>query len=149
LRVQQSKIRQYVTESRTETGGRKYLRDQLQAFAAPLARQWNCTVAVAIEPAEIEVTEQLAMDLCLALSEATANAVRHGGARSVEVAVKANEGRLLMEIKNDGKLASEEFPPAPWSLERRVSSLAGTLAVAKRHGNLAVLIDVPLSADVS
>ena len=39
LRIQQAKIRRFVTESRTDTSGRKYLRDQLQAFAAPLARQ--------------------------------------------------------------------------------------------------------------
>jgi signal transduction histidine kinase len=146
LRSQQAKIRRYVTESRADMSERKYLRNQLLAFAAPLARQWDCKLTVAIDPLEIEVTERLAMELCLALSEATANAVRHGGARTVEVAVKARDDRLLVEISNDGDLVTDPSGLTLRSLQRRVASLAGTLLAAERGGRFALLIDLPFMA---
>jgi len=144
LRLQQSKIRQYVTEGRSHTGARKCLRDQLEAFAAPLARQWNCRIDVFVEPSDVNVSEQLAVELCLALSEATANALRHGNASVLTVIVAARGKLLQVKLSNDGAPFPSDPPERPRSLQSRVERLGGRITVSHVQGQVSIDIELPL-----
>jgi signal transduction histidine kinase len=121
--------------------------DELRALAARLARQWNieCRVQAAHDHASVPI--RLAFDLQQLLREAVANAVRHGGAKRVDVAIRAAQDQLALEVKDDGS----GFGPAtggkliePWSLKERVDRARGSLSLVSEPGCTNLLITLPL-----
>ena len=87
------------------------------------------------------------VELLRVLQEALTNARRHSAARNVEVGLRTEEGRILVEVADDGR----GFDPATVqagvglsAMRERVEGLAGTLEVSGRPGKgTTVTVRVP------
>jgi signal transduction histidine kinase len=92
-----------------------------------------------LRPEDARAETAIAYDLLRIVSEATANAVRHGGARTVAVDVELDAGALRVTVGDDGRgfaftgrldhaaLAARNLGPK--SLLWRVTGRGGSLAV--------------------
>jgi signal transduction histidine kinase len=68
------------------------------------------------------------------VSEALANAAKHSGAKHVIVSVGAVDGRLMVEVTDDGAGGADASGSGITGLRRRVEALDGSLAVHSPQG---------------
>lgn len=132
LRKQQRAIRRFVETSRpSELETNQSLRHGLLTVRAVLERQWKCRIQIHVSPPALLVPEDLMAEICLMLSEAVSNAVRHGNANTVTVEVREDCGALMVSFKDDGGTAQHPGPrlvKSPRSLDARVRQLGGTVS---------------------
>lgn len=101
----------------------------LQRSIETLERQWQVRFTSSVEPADAKVTESQEVHLRSLLGEATANAVRHGGATQLQI--KAAVGDAIKVVVGDNgqqKQPSATGIPgnaAPASLQQRIADLGG------------------------
>ncbi|MBC9031176.1 ATP-binding protein [Sphingomonas sp. JC676] len=149
LQGHQARIRHFIGEARTGSNRKRCLADQLQMFVEPLGSQWDCRVAIRIDPPGLEVSDRVATELCLALSEATANAVRHGAAKEVTIAIQRRSKLLLVTIRDDGSGSNLHGIPRSTSLSDRIENLGGNMAVSLEDLQLCVRMEIPLERAAS
>jgi signal transduction histidine kinase len=143
LLQQQKRIRHFVETTRPQRErGLLRLGDQLEAFLYALSKQWQCEPELAIEPPDLQVEGWLVAELCQILSEATANAVRHGNASRVEVVIKSNDSRLSVSIADNGRGAAS-VDAEPHSIKERVKGMGGRFRVDGRGPGFGMTIEVP------
>jgi signal transduction histidine kinase len=158
LAKEQRRIREFVDEIFPKRGAEKLamLGRDLRIQLEETARYWNCTASLSVAPPDVQVPQALAGQLSLMLSEAVANAVRHGGASNVEVVMAKAEGQLVINVRDNGKgfngQRTEEAPQEPvvadigvTSLRERVCALGGSLSVSSypTGAELAIRFPVP------
>ena len=122
---------------------------ELRALAERLGQQWSVDCNVTANGEEGSIPIRLQLDLQQMLREAVANAVRHGGAKRVDVGLAVADNRLQLSVadngsgfsKADGKVAAE-----PWSLKERVERAHGSLRLVSEPGSTNILISLPLGA---
>jgi signal transduction histidine kinase len=144
LQGHQTRIRHFIGETRAGSNRKRCLADQLQMFVEPLGSQWGCRVAICIDPPELKVSDRVATELCLALSEATANAARHGGAKEVTIAIQRRGKLLDVTIRDDGTGNNLHGVPRSASLSDRIENLGGNMAVSLEDLQLCVSMEIPL-----
>ncbi len=89
------------------------------------------------------------LDVQQLIKEAVANAVRHGGATRVAVAMGREQDQLCLTVADNGRgfappaTAGEEVP-LPASLNARVREVRGKLEVRSAAGETSVVIRLPL-----
>lgn len=149
LKMQQRRIRSFVSDTRTQKAENCRLIDQLRTLVVPLETQWDCTVTLRVDPPDLTVSAAMAAELCLALSEATANAVRHGGAREIAVAVLSRDRRLTISVSDNGERGTLAAPCVPYSLNNRMADLGGQLHVANDTSGYALTMNIPLERGMS
>ncbi len=149
LQVHQARIRHFIGAARTESNRKRCLADQLQMFVEPLGSQWDCRVMIRIDPPGLEVSDRIATELCLALSEATANAARHGAAKEVTIAIQRRSKLLHVTIRDDGTGSNLHGVPRSASLSNRIENLGGNLAVSLEDLRLCVRMEIPLERAAS
>ena len=118
------------------------------SLCALLSRQWNIDCACACKSEAGWVPLRTQLDVHHLVREAVANAVRHGGAKQVRVAMQREEKHLSLTVTDDGQgfaAAAEgrEIAP-PASLNGRVREAGGTLKVRSEAGETAVVIRLPV-----
>jgi len=121
---------------------------ELQALAERLSQQWavDCQVRAGGEQGSIPI--RLQFDIQQMLREAVANAVRHGGARRVDVGVAIEDNQLQLRVNDDGKGFSRTKGKAlsePWSLKERVERAHGSIRLVSEPGSTNILISLPLA----
>jgi signal transduction histidine kinase len=115
-----------------------------------LARQWaiECICGCKAGPGSVSVRTQL--DIQHLVREAVANAVRHGDAKHVTVAMRREGDHLHLAVTDDGRgfplPASGEPPAPPRSLRARVRDARGDLEVRSKAGDTMILIRLPMEA---
>jgi len=67
-------------------------------------------------------------------AEAMANAAKHSGAGRIDISVGRNDGRLEVEIRDDGSGGADATGSGLAGLRRRVEALDGTLTVQSPKG---------------
>jgi signal transduction histidine kinase len=128
----------------------------LKPLADRLGRQWGIELRVEDAPAPVLVDSRLETEIHHLVREAAANAARHGGARSVAVALEAGADRLRLRITDDGRGLAKpgRFGHAeiaagrigPRSIFDRVQQRGGTLDIETgKHGTL-LSIQLPIGA---
>ncbi|TPG43563.1 hypothetical protein EAH79_07395 [Sphingomonas koreensis] len=145
LQQQQYRLRRLVTDTRAHRPHGGLLMEQLQTFAEPLGRQWNCRLELSVEPPQLRVSNSIATELCLALSEATANAARHGAAEKLTVSIVSEQDNLRIEFEDDGN-GADGRAPLPRSMSERVAELGGTLIGTQRAIGHGLRMTLPLHA---
>ena len=147
---QQRRLRDFIEETRSDKLPASQLLGQLlQTFADRLAKQWQCAISVAVEPPKLQVNRRLTAEIVQLISEATANAVRHGSADRLQVRAESINGRLQLQIQDNGRgwtgptRASNE--EGPRSLQTRVSDLGGSLDLQNSPKGVCLAIEIPLS----
>jgi signal transduction histidine kinase len=122
---------------------------ELRALAGRLSQQWavECQISTGGDPASIPIRLQL--DLQQLLREAVANAVRHGGAKRIDVSLEVGSGQLRLNVADDGSGFSSAKSGAtaePWSLKERVERANGSMRLVSQPGSTNILITLPLDA---
>lgn len=142
---QQRRIRGFVEGTRV--GASDTVRTStLARYVEQLERQWDCEIHLTTHPEGLCVSEAMADDLAQIISEATSNAVRHGAATRVDLAVTLQHGTLRLGIADNGTGVADDAAAAarrPLSLGARVADLAGKLAVVRQRPGFALLIELP------
>lgn len=145
---QQRRIRQFVENARTvEALEQVPLPAVLAASVQTLRDQWGCDIHLIVEPTSFDVSSRFSSEVVQLISEATANAVRHGRATRIDLAVGQEAGHLQLEIADNGSGICKPFGGAPRgsaSLNLRVAGLAGRLAITRFAPGLAMLIELPI-----
>lgn len=119
----------------------------LNELAAKLSKQWDVTCQFSAEKSTAKVPSRLRFDTEQLVREAVANAVRHAGATSITIRLRAESDDLLLDLINDG--ARYPKSPAgdgmPRSLSERVRLAGGVLELSRGVGLTKISVSLPLS----
>jgi signal transduction histidine kinase len=115
-------------------------RERCAELLQRLEREWQVTANLEVAPSGLELRSSVGQQLTLILTEAVANAVRHGFARSIQVKLFAEGHRLSLSIANDGT----QTLSGSASLRARVVRLAGTLRLHDTESGVLIEIGLPL-----
>jgi signal transduction histidine kinase len=147
MRAEQSHVRGIIERLRR---GDSILPDGTAATTlAPLLRDlseyWGIAVELEANAKGIVIPGWLAHELRQVLREAVANAVRHGGASRVAIALAEENAMLRSTVADNGTgfPADEEFP-LPRSISERVSALGGLVRVTSRATGAELRFSLPL-----
>jgi signal transduction histidine kinase len=156
IKKEQHRVRDFVQEMRSPTNqtGDIALIEGLQHIVSEAGDEWSCATSLKIEPEDMSVSQVLARQVILIISEAIANAVRHGHASKVDVLIREYGNRLSINISdngrgfgdvhsNDGTHASESTGPR--SLRERVHELGGSLTASTSSHGVELELGIPLS----
>lgn len=144
LAQQQRRIRLFVEGSRPVGSSTMLLLSTSLSHDVHILRdQWGCDIALTISPSDMEVPVAVHRELTQLLCEATANAVRHGGATRIEVELQARPNRIRMDISDNG-IGMSCAQPLPRSLHSRIEDLAGSLSISRHAPGLAMTIEMPM-----
>jgi signal transduction histidine kinase len=146
LQNEQRRVRQFVDNAHA-TDSELVPIDMLRPLAENAAQLWGCAISVVANPTTATVSRKILNQLSLMLAEVVANAVRHGGASHVDVALTSRGGRLEVELRDDGHgfvgIATNGEPIKlpddyhPKSLSARLKELGGKLSVhTSRSGSV-------------
>lgn len=153
----QWELRLYVEELRSPcpaVGVRDSAAARIATFGTLLAHQWNVDVHASATH-QLKPSPELEHELRCLMSEAVANGVRHGEARSISVEVRSRGDELEIEIADDGRgfdfrgsldcAVLRRLHIAPYSLCGRVEALGGCLTVHSTDAGTRLQILLPLS----
>lgn len=121
---------------------------ELRGLAERLSQQWSVDCHVTANGKQASIPIRLQLDLQQLLREAVANAVRHGGAKRIDVGLAVEENLLRLSVADNGS----GFPDAngksaiePWSLKERVERAHGSIRLVSQPGSTNILISLPLA----
>jgi signal transduction histidine kinase len=133
------------------------LSSSLDHLTSHLSRSWDALVSAKVEPANLIVSDSMEDELVRITREAVANAVRHGGARKIDIEVRQIDAELDIRIDDDGhgfafegRMANGElanYAERPRSLYDRVIALGGTMAVTSSRSGAGLEMCVPLKGN--
>ncbi len=149
---QQRRVRYYVENVQLPDIDNS-LRASLKTCAASLREQWNCEIDVDVEPQQLVISGLMASEISKLLAEATANAVKHGGATQLRLSAALEKQALHLRIADNGCGISGAAPTGcklPGSMAARVADLRGAFTITHTAPGLSMLISLPLegNADV-
>lgn len=148
LRGEQHHVRRMIDRLRSsaESDLSSDLSSDLLQTLDDAARHWGIGAHLTPPRESVRVATRLLHEIQQLLREAVANAVRHGSASKVEVAVAPAGGNLLrLTIVDDGHgFAPGGDLPQPRSIAERVAALGGSLAVESRRGKTLLDIRLPV-----
>jgi signal transduction histidine kinase len=121
---------------------------ELRALAQRLSQQWSVDCLVTADDKRASIPIRLQLDLQQMLREAVANAVRHGGAKRIDVGVAVEHDQLKLSVSDNGTGFPKNNGEAaePWSLKERVERANGSLRLVSAPGSTNILISLPLGA---
>jgi signal transduction histidine kinase len=130
------------------------LGNSLDHLTSHLSRSWDASISASVEPADLTVSDSMEDDVVRITREAVANAVRHGGARKIDITIRQADDRLDIAIGDDGRgfafqgrMANGElasYAGRPRSLHDRVIGMGGTMTVTSGKTGASLEICVPL-----
>ncbi|KLK93415.1 hypothetical protein AA309_08780 [Microvirga vignae] len=158
LTAEQQRIRAFIemTRSGANTPSRPAdLGSQIRSLLSDLSEQWDCDVDVTVDPPGLQTAEHIARNVCYLLAEALSNAVRHGKASHIDIAVRAESGSLNLRIRDNGcgfpglsgRYSDDELAAhriGPLSLRTRSEELGGSLTLEVSPSGIEITIEIPL-----
>jgi signal transduction histidine kinase len=158
LNNEQIRIRDFVRQTlpKSHAATDLLLSRDLQRVISDLGELWECTTSFSVDPQDASVPAKLGAHLSLMLAEAISNAVRHGGASTIQVGMRKTNEHLAIEIQDNGhgitgadcKYDHKEPADAalgPVSLRGRVVELGGSLDIRSSPLGTELRIQVPLA----
>jgi len=145
---EQVELRSFISALRA--GSQVTLRDlvrDLQSLADRLSRQWTVKCALTAKASDAPIPAKLHLDAHQLVREAVANAVRHAGAKSIEIAVATRANELRLDFINDGR----SYPrhrgrlQPPKSLQERIDQAGGAIELSRGMDVTKVSISLPLA----
>ena len=130
------------------------LHDELEREIERSERRWGCNVLLSVTPQDTAVSLELARQIDLLLAEAAANAVQHGNASHINVAVEQLPNNVRLRIADNGRglsgitgtytqneLAARVI--GPQSISKRIAELGGTLSLSSSSKGVELCIELP------
>lgn len=136
-------IRSVVQQLRLQDG--IALRDVLQALAAPFPKpRVHLELADEARVADLGQAEAVLRTV----QEALTNTARHSNAENLWIVLRQDEGRLALDIRDDGRGSGElVFGNGLSGMRERWQALGGALRVVRgEHGGVRVLATLPGNA---
>jgi len=123
------------------------LAKNLNELAGKLSRQWDVSCKFSAEKGTAKVPSRLRFDAEQLVREAVANAVRHAGATSITIRLRAQSDDLLLDLINDGTRypKAPERDAMPRSLSERVRMAGGALELSRGLGLTKISVSLPLN----
>jgi len=121
---------------------------ELRALAERLSHQWSIDCRVTANGKRASIPIRLQLDLQQMLREAVANAVRHGGAKRIDIGLAVSKDQLRLSVADNGSgfpTSNNEGAAEPWSLKERVERARGSLRLVSKPGSTNILISLPLA----
>jgi signal transduction histidine kinase len=149
LRVEQSQVRGMIDRLRH---GESVLPDGTAAASiGPLLRDlseyWGIAALMDESARGIVIPGWMAHELRQVLREAVANAVRHGGASRVAIALAEENGMLHLTVSDDGAgFPAVDAIVQPRSISERIAALGGTLQVESGAAGAELHLVLPLGS---
>ncbi len=143
----QQRIRRYVDEQCAvhQQYDEAPLYQALPGLIELLRQQWDCRIEATLDPPNLEVPKSMQHEIMQLVSEATANAVRHGKATQVRIELVRADRGVELEISDNGSgMAADVEPKRPSSLCARVTELKGNLTIRAASPGLSLRIALPL-----
>ena len=149
---EQGELRSFIAALRSAPQiGLEALAEDLRTLASRLAQQWDVFCDFSAETSNMMVPTRLQLDTQHLVREAVANAVRHAGAKSVTIKLRAEADKLRLDFINDGS----RYPNSPLtgemprSLSERVKLAGGVLELSRGMGVTRIAISLPISGRVN
>jgi signal transduction histidine kinase len=147
LRAEQGHVRSII--ERLRRGGSVLPDGTAGATLGPLLRDlsayWGIAVELERDAKGIVIPGPLAHELRQVLREAVANAVRHGGASRVAIALAEENGMLRSTVADNGTgFPADDEKLQPRSISERVAALGGSVEVASRTSGAELRFSLPL-----
>lgn len=145
LTSQQRRIRQFIEVTQSPPApATQVISTQLGSLVGTLERQWGCSISCKIEPADLRLQTTTSAEIFQLLSEATANAVRHGHAKHIDVTLHEADKELRIDIKDNGRgMPGNVAAKQPRSIAKRVGDLSGTLNFDSSKEGVRISIALP------
>ena len=152
---EQQRIRAFI-EGRQPSPRHEYLNlhDEIKREMERIERRWGCNVLLSITPQDAAVPLELMRQIELLLAEATANAVQHGSASHINIAVESVSNNIRLRIADNGRglsgitgtynqneLAARRI--GPQSISKRIAELGGTLSLSSSSKGVELCIELP------
>lgn len=121
---------------------------ELRALAERLSQQWAVDCRITADSNKGAIPIRLQLDLQQLLREAVANAVRHGGAKRIDVGLAVANDELKFSVADNGSGFSKSNgkPLAtPWSLKERVERAHGSIDLVSKPGSTNIFISLPIA----
>lgn len=120
------------------------LAEDLAAILDDTAARWGVAWTLDADPALPAMPLPILHELGQILREAVANAVRHGGARRITVALRDAAGQTRLDIADDGTgFPVRPVALRPRSIADRVADLGGELTIESSGGRTVLRIVLP------
>ena len=129
--------------------------ERLEEVVKRLASQWGVRVELELKQDPSCIPPPIAAVLVYIVQEGVANAVRHGRASVVKIAVAPEREKLIMQIADNGRgfpfrgcydtAALDAKGVGPATLRSRITSLGGSLSIRSAKTGACLDITVPLS----
>jgi signal transduction histidine kinase len=138
----------------SSNGGDYRLREQLEALVQRLRQQWLIDAHLTLDPVDMRMPAMMVYELTRMISEATANAVRHGAARTVRIGLVLEGEAVALTIDDNGsgfgygrsiehaELEAENLGPR--SLRQRAAARCGTLSIDRVAQWTRIIVKLPL-----
>lgn len=144
---EQGELRSFITGLRSgpEVTTGELARD-LRLLSERLSKQWAVQCSFSGDGGDMPIATRIHLDAHQIVREAVANAVRHAGAKSVQIAVDVDSDALRIDLVNDGA----EYPrfgdalEPPQSLRERVEQSGGKVDIARGMNVTKVSISIPI-----
>jgi signal transduction histidine kinase len=148
--AEQDDLREFIADLRSRAQPEE-VSQSIGDLAKRLSARWNVECRVTGAPRELRLPARLRAQLNQLIREMVSNAVRHGHADQVTIALEREGDQLTLSVSDNGvgiqaALSSAGRPgdARPWSLDERVHELGGTLSLSSRHSGTVVTIGLQL-----
>jgi signal transduction histidine kinase len=131
---EQGELRAFITALRGgSTIALADLARDLQALAERLSRQWAIECDFKSDGGELMVSTNVHLDAHQLVREAVANAVRHAGAKSMQIVLTADRRSVRLDLINDGAAypSRGDQVELPQSLRERVELAGGNIELSR------------------
>ncbi|WP_245449203.1 sensor histidine kinase [Ensifer sp. NM-2] len=158
LADEQRELRAFIRALEPGQGYRNFaeshLARQFEALARRLRKQWSIDIRFALSPIDLRLPATMVYELIRMASEATANAVRHGGAKTLEINLQLDAGTILLTVDDDGSgfgferrfdhAELKNTKTGPRSLRERAAARGGELSIDRVAQWTRILIRLPV-----
>ena len=157
LMSDQRDLRSYVQQLRPRAARAEVQFDfaaRVDELRERLGQQWGILLSADVSHVDPSVSKFLGYETFRLVHEAVMNSAKHGAAKNVDVRVRTADGKMRIEVSDDGVGFSfrgrltldriRETGDGPFMLAERVAALNGDLIVDSSEAGAHVEIDVPL-----
>ena len=120
------------------------VRRMVESYAPPVSRRITLLASPTFPDL---IPGHIAVNLARTIQEALSNAVQHSSAENILIELRADRGKLVIEVSDDGCGISGNSPKGSGmiGMRERVALLGGRLTFRHRSPGTAVHIEVPVS----
>ncbi|KRA84427.1 hypothetical protein ASD76_10755 [Altererythrobacter sp. Root672] len=143
---QQRRIRYFVEGQRDRRSSQAFdASSELRVLVQRLANQWGIDVEIEEIDLPSKLPRPVLENIEQLVSEATANAVRHGAARQVLVRLSGDSDKLSLVIRDDGKgMADGKLDKGSSSLRSRLDKFGGSMSIGRAFPGLEITMSIPM-----